>query len=211
MAVRLRLHLLHGSLVSFPSCPPNFLLALFGPGSQFSVCRFLLSIVSLFKISSIGPVLDPNEFPARYIAHTKGIQPLGHEGGLLAMILVVWAASFGLDERGVPEVSDDVHDGSDQDTPTATTHSMASRRASSNQDSKGRESSSERTRKDRKETTDSMLREVLELIDFHGVMRRPSWDGVRVLLLIIPLLEGMSFCLASTSVNDLDYDRLPPS
>ncbi|KAG6874282.1 hypothetical protein C0995_001507 [Termitomyces sp. Mi166 len=135
------------------------------------------------------PVLDPVEFSARYIAHTKGIQPLGHEGGLLAMILVVWAASFGLDERGVPDACDDARDGSDQETPTATTHRMGSKKGNCNQDSKSKQASSERTRKDRKETTDAMLREVLELIDFHGVMRRPSWDGVRVLLLVIPLLE----------------------
>ncbi|KAG6917794.1 hypothetical protein DXG01_001066 [Tephrocybe rancida] len=134
------------------------------------------------------PVLDPVEFSARYIAHSKGIQPLGHEGGLLAMILVIWAASFGLDERGIPE-DDDARDCSDQETPTAITHSTGSKRGSSNQDSKGKDPMTERSRKDKKENTEAMLREVLELIDFHGVMRRPSWDGVRALLLIMPLLE----------------------
>ncbi|KAG5716270.1 hypothetical protein E4T56_gene10634 [Termitomyces sp. T112] len=135
------------------------------------------------------PALDSAEFSARYIAHTKGVQPLGHEGGLLAMILVVWAASFGLDERGLPDASDDARDSSDLETPTATSHRTSSKKSSSHQDLKSKEPHYERTRKDRKETTDAMLREVLELIDFHGVMRRPSWDGVRVLLLIIPLLE----------------------
>ncbi|KAG6817097.1 hypothetical protein H0H87_012865 [Tephrocybe sp. NHM501043] len=133
------------------------------------------------------PVLDPVEFSARYIAHTKGIQPLGHEGGLLAMVLVVWAASFGLDERGIPE--DDIRDGSDQETPTSTTHNTGSKRTGSTSEPKGKEPSTSRTRKDKKENTEAMLREVLELVDFHGVMRRPSWDGVRVLLLIMPLLE----------------------
>ncbi|KAG6820561.1 hypothetical protein H0H93_015081 [Arthromyces matolae] len=133
------------------------------------------------------PVLDPVEFSARYIAHTKGIQALGHEGGLLAMILVVWAASFGLDERGIPDSTDDIRDSSDQDTPTSTSHNPSSKRAT--HDSKGKEVASVKPRKERKEATEAMLREVLELIDFHGIMRRPSWDGVRALLLIIPLLE----------------------
>ncbi|KAF8078106.1 hypothetical protein FPV67DRAFT_1405405 [Lyophyllum atratum] len=130
------------------------------------------------------PVLDPIEFPARFIAHNKGIQSLGNEGGLLAMILVVWAASFGLDERGLPDVDDStfsVHRSpSELKTPTAATSSSSSKRTSS---------SVEIQRKEKKERTDNMLREVLELIDFHGVMRRPTWDGVRVLLLIMPLLE----------------------
>ncbi|KAG6832693.1 hypothetical protein H0H92_012265 [Tricholoma furcatifolium] len=133
-----------------------------------------------------SPILDPAEFSARYIAHTKGHQPLGHEGGLLAMILVVWAASFGLDERGIPDSGDDVHDDSDQETPTTTAPNAGTKRPGS---SKGKQVSTEKTRKDKKDTTEAMLREILELIDFHGVMRRPSWDGVRVLLLIMPLLE----------------------
>ena len=42
----------------------------------------------------------------------------------------------------------------------------------------------------RKQKTDSMVREILELIDSHGMLRKPSWDGVRALLLLLPLLEG---------------------
>jgi hypothetical protein len=36
-----------------------------------------------------------------------------------------------------------------------------------------------------------MIREILHLIDIHALLRRPTWDGVRVLLLIIPLTQGM--------------------
>ncbi|KAJ3565842.1 hypothetical protein NP233_g7386 [Leucocoprinus birnbaumii] len=43
--------------------------------------------------------------------------------------------------------------------------------------------------RERKDKTSAMLREILELIDFHGVMRRPTLDGVQALLLILPLLE----------------------
>ena len=42
----------------------------------------------------------------------------------------------------------------------------------------------------RKERTNAMLRELLQLIDVHGLLRKPSWDGVRALLLIMPLTEG---------------------
>lgn len=124
------------------------------------------------------------------MAHTKGSQSLGHEGGLLAMILVVWAASFGLDERGLPD-ADDVST-SEQETLNGATMGTGSKRVSSNSSSdlKNLDLTPDQRRKERKERTEAMIREVLELIDFHGVLRRPSWDGVRVLLLIMPLLEG---------------------
>ncbi len=35
-----------------------------------------------------------------------------------------------------------------------------------------------------------MLREMLYLIDIHGILRMPSWDGVRLILLILPLTHG---------------------
>lgn len=47
-----------------------------------------------------------------------------------------------------------------------------------------------------------MLREVLELVDYHSIMRKPSWDGIRVLLLILPLLEGESGPMS----NVVDFD-----
>lgn len=99
------------------------------------------------------------------------------------MLLVVWAASFGLDERGLPP---DNHIGGDDLAFSNTkdgSHSPDPRKIKENsQDAKWRE---------RKDKTDAMLREVLELIDFHGVMRRPTLDGVRALLLVLPLLEGI--------------------
>jgi hypothetical protein len=35
-----------------------------------------------------------------------------------------------------------------------------------------------------------MLREALSTIDVLGVMRKPSWDGVRALMLLLPLAEA---------------------
>ncbi|KAL5490268.1 hypothetical protein ACEPAI_5101 [Sanghuangporus weigelae] len=43
----------------------------------------------------------------------------------------------------------------------------------------------------RKERTNMMAQELLQLIDAHGLLRKPSWDGVRVLLLMIPLTEDV--------------------
>jgi len=42
----------------------------------------------------------------------------------------------------------------------------------------------------RRSVTNSMARELLVLIDRYAVMRNISWDGVRVLLLLLPLTEG---------------------
>jgi hypothetical protein len=127
----------------------------------------------------LGPVLDPVTFPERFYAHLKGSQSLGHEGGLIAMLLVVWAASFGVDERGLPfEDSADPNFGSD-----TRRNSLPGR----HNDGLG---FGDGTRESRRDRTSAMLREVLELVDFHGVLRRPTWDGIRVLLLILPLFEG---------------------
>lgn len=53
------------------------------------------------------------------------------------------------------------------------------------------------TRRNKERVVD-MLHEVLYLIDVHGLLRKPSWDGVRALLLLIPLTQGkiIRFCVA---------------
>lgn len=74
------------------------------------------------------------------------------------MLLVIWAASYGVDHCG----NEDSWDGF-----------------------QGIQL--------RKQRTNAMIQELLHLIDVHGILRKPSWDGVRVLLLAMPLTEGMSF------------------
>lgn len=81
------------------------------------------------------------------------------------MLLVTWAASFGIDEFGGEE---DTGDGASDDNL-----SNSKRRA-------------------RLSRTEAMTREILTLVDLHGLLRRPSWDGVRVLLLLLPLTYGQS-------------------
>ncbi|KAJ7445721.1 hypothetical protein B0H11DRAFT_1746591 [Mycena galericulata] len=124
------------------------------------------------------PILDPTEFPARFFAHSKGTHPLGNEGKILIQLLVVWAASFGIDERGLPENEE-------------------LSRPSSAEDLKARHIEpktlmADRSRVERKIRTEAMVQEILVLIDSHGLMRRPTWDGIRVLLLILPLMEDIS-------------------
>ncbi|KAI0831185.1 hypothetical protein BC628DRAFT_1311765 [Trametes gibbosa] len=98
------------------------------------------------------PILEPTEYSARFSDWFNGISDtLQIPGQLIALVLAVWAASYGIDEGG----------------------------------EEGPESSAE----ERKGHLHEMLVELLYLIDVHGLLRKPSWDGVRVLLLAMPLVE----------------------
>ncbi|KAF7359330.1 Zn(2)-C6 fungal-type domain-containing protein [Mycena sanguinolenta] len=139
----------------------------------------------------LGPILDPTEFPARFFAHTKGTHSLGNEGKILAHLLVVWAASFGIDERGLPETEE----------PPRPSSASGSGEGPSKIVRPGQQNPNgalvtERRRAERKNRTESMVQEILVLIDSHAIMRRPTWDGVRILLLILPLMEDISISSA---------------
>ncbi|KAF8275264.1 hypothetical protein EI94DRAFT_1560073 [Lactarius quietus] len=43
--------------------------------------------------------------------------------------------------------------------------------------------------RNRREATNEMVREMLHLIDVHGILRKPTWDGVRALHLLLPLTQ----------------------
>jgi len=122
-----------------------------------------------------GPVIEPTEFTSRYLDHVNGNASLNVEGQMLAMLLVTWAASFGINEYG-GEIDELDPPPTDPTSPKFT-----------------RDSDDELA--DPKQRvwavrTDAMAREILALVDTHGILRRPSWDGVRVLLLLLPLTEG---------------------
>ncbi|KAH8829527.1 hypothetical protein DL96DRAFT_1791982 [Flagelloscypha sp. PMI_526] len=51
---------------------------------------------------------------------------------------------------------------------------------------------SEKQKRDQKDRVLAMVRELFELIDHQGIMRKPSWEGLRVLLLIMPFMEEYS-------------------
>lgn len=109
------------------------------------------------------------------------------------MILVVWAASFGLDERGLPP---DNHSGTD-----SLVFSNAEDEGNSADLGELTDDFQDLKWREKKDKTDAMLREVLELIDFHGVLRRPTLDGIRALLLILPLLEGTQLLSLSPPIS----------
>lgn len=137
-----------------------------------------------------GPILDPTEFPARFFAHAKGTQPLGNEGKILLQLLVVWAASFGIDERGLPE-TDDLPRPSSSSSSEEQKHPRNGR--INGDTDKSAVLGAQRRRAERKIRTEAMVQEILVLVDSHAIMRKPTWDGVRVLLLILPLMEGSYF------------------
>ncbi|THG99635.1 hypothetical protein EW026_g2735 [Hermanssonia centrifuga] len=100
-------------------------------------------------------IQKPVEFRERYFQFTQGkSDALQVPGQLIAMALVVWAASFGINEYGLE----------DSQEPPADT-------------------------RQRKDLINEMLQEMLYLIDLHGILRKASWDGVRLLLLLLPLTQ----------------------
>ncbi|KIK24949.1 hypothetical protein PISMIDRAFT_23012 [Pisolithus microcarpus 441] len=121
------------------------------------------------------PVIEPTEFTARYFEHVKGSTLLSVEGQMLAMLLVTWATSFGINEYGVEMEMSDL-------TPTSPTSPKFT------PDSDGELSEPKRVWALR---TEAMTREIIALVDTHGILRRPSWDGVRVMLLLLPLTKGI--------------------
>ncbi|KAG9098658.1 hypothetical protein FS749_003326 [Ceratobasidium sp. UAMH 11750] len=103
------------------------------------------------------PIVDPTEFSARFYESEQGKpESLGVAGSMICMLLVTWAATYGVNEYGVEEPSN------------------------------GLEGVRERRRR-----CNDMIREILGLIDKHGLLRKPTWDGVRVLRLIMPLTEDV--------------------
>lgn len=94
---------------------------------------------------------------------------------MIAMLFVVWAASFGVNEYGV-EDNVEPHSPTMPDGPKFSPDSD--------------DGLSDPNRHARTLRIETMVREILTLIDIHGLLRRATWDGVRVLLLIIPLTQG---------------------
>ena len=68
------------------------------------------------------------------------------------------------------------------------------------------------SRGERKERTNAMVREILQFVDGYSIMRKPSWDGVRILLLLLPLMEGdcTHQCASVLTANVLQLDGQLP-
>lgn len=87
--------------------------------------------------------------------HEGSSDALGPAGVLISILLVIWAASFGIDESGIFN-SDSTYE--------VTRH--------------------------RKMLCDRWVKEVLNYVDGHGILRKPTFDSVRALLLLLPLAKG---------------------
>jgi hypothetical protein len=94
------------------------------------------------------------------------------------MILVTWAESFGLNERGMPyaAVDQSVLTGDDAQ-PCSSPDPFTP---------------PEIKRGEWRNRVEVYLKEILDLVDYHSILRRPSLDGLQALLLLLPLMDGKS-------------------
>ncbi|KAG1749013.1 uncharacterized protein EDB91DRAFT_1112007 [Suillus paluster] len=122
---------------------------------------------SFFRRFSIQrPVIEPTEFTSRYFAHIKGTSTLSIEGQMIAMLLVTWAASFGVNEYGVEEEME----------PLSPTMPDGPKFSPDSDDDL-----SDPTRRARSLRVETMIKEILNLVDVHALLRRPTWDGARTM------------------------------
>ncbi|KAG8923009.1 hypothetical protein FRC01_013338 [Tulasnella sp. 417] len=113
------------------------------------------------------PVLDPAEFIDRYEKFVNRGVPLGVCGELIAQTLLAWATSYGFDESGADAIffQDEAVKVEEDDTLA--------------------------TIEKRKAATNAIVRDILDAVDKNAVARTTTWDGVRVLLLLLPLTEDV--------------------
>ncbi|OXM82077.1 hypothetical protein C364_00184 [Cryptococcus neoformans Bt63] len=124
------------------------------------------------------PVIDPGNFLERYLSQTNPhAEAMGTEGAILCHVLYAWAVSYGVDEYGRLDLPEG---GREPLTGVNVTNACPG------------EVQREKDRSVRKEKMKSVVEVILKEIDDCGVMRKPTWDGVRVLLMILPLTEGIS-------------------
>ncbi|RXK40132.1 hypothetical protein M231_02589 [Tremella mesenterica] len=155
------------------------------------------------------PVIDPDDFVQRYLRPTNPTAAaMGPEGAILCHVLYAWAVSYGVDERGNCDVPEN------GGAPLLNVSLLHPSDA---------EASREADRQGRRAKMRYVVEIILREIDDAGILRRPSWDGVRVLLLLLPLTEGISTSVerltmyesavsqvhALCSFNALGYDGQP--
>ncbi|KIR94135.1 hypothetical protein I304_01767 [Cryptococcus deuterogattii CBS 10090] len=99
------------------------------------------------------------------------------QNAILCHVLYAWAVSYGVDEYGRLDLPEG---GREPLTGVNVTSACPG------------EAQREKDRSVRMEKMKSVVEVILKEIDDCGVMRKPTWDGVRVLLMILPLTEGIS-------------------
>ncbi|WVW83759.1 hypothetical protein I302_105780 [Kwoniella bestiolae CBS 10118] len=124
------------------------------------------------------PVLDPQNFIGRYLSNPiPTASAMGPEGAILCHVLYAWAVSYGVDEYGQLDVPEG------GGAPLESISLLSPGDAEMNR---------ENDRQKRKEKMRFVIEIILKEIDEYGLMRKPTWDGVRVLLLVLPLTDGIA-------------------
>lgn len=128
------------------------------------------------RLMATGPVLDPHDFVTRYLSQPHpNAAAMGPEGAILCHVLYAWALSYGVDENGQLDIPEG------GGAPLGPLSLVAP-----GENEMRREGDRQRRFSRMKSVVELVLRE----IDECGIMRKPTWDGVRSLLLILPLTEG---------------------
>lgn len=141
-----------------------------------------LSINFISRILCPDPIFDPTDFQFLHSGNTQ-FDVVSIERQVLAMVLVAWAASFGLNERGAAaDPAAPRYAGLYDVRLEGDGHAMR---------------------------TDALVSGILSLVDTHGLLRNPTWDGVRLLLLLWPLTQRVQrsleriVCLLSITYSAL--------
>ncbi len=98
---------------------------------------------------------------------------MGSHGAILCHVLYAWACSYGVNEAG------------EQDSEDGYTDPFIPHINAETPQRQDRQAQRDR----RKAKTNAVVRFILNEIDEASVMRRQTWDGVRSLLLVLPLTE----------------------
>ncbi|KAJ7074266.1 hypothetical protein C8F01DRAFT_1272899 [Mycena amicta] len=143
------------------------------------------------RLPSIIPQLKPEFFSSHFWAWFSAQRPILDPTEIPARYF-----AHSKDERGLPET--------EESRPSSAS---AEERPTASRSKTNAVLISERSRAERKNRTEAMVQEILVLIDSHAIMRSPTWDGIRVLLLILPLMEDISIspldrrCMYEATLN----------
>lgn len=107
---------------------------------------------------------------------------MGQAGAILCHVLYAWACSYGVNECGEPEVALGLWHLSSSGDSTKKERLDAER---------------ELARKAQLSRTKLAIKQILKEIDYAGIYRKITWDGVCCLLLVLPLTECGSLLLAT--------------
>ena len=124
---------------------------------------------------SAGPAIDIDSNV------TQPVLPHSDVSSLLHHALYACAQSHGIDENGRPE-SDDLADQNPQQNGQINLYQPVEW-----------EMKDEMKRQRQAERVKAVLEVIMQEIDRWGIMRKPDWDSVRALVLLVPLLDRRFF------------------